>query len=522
MLADEGLLSGASLPGTCRSLDPALHDRSAPRPAPGPREAPRLRAAVVGAPSPGLVASLNGVVDDVETALETLAGLDVADERPTSTVRGEREFAFKHALIRDVAYERLPKGLRAELHVRCADWFASRQERDEFAEAHAYHLEQACRLAREIERSPIAAPVVRAAEALRIAAEKAERREGLQEADRLYARALELVGDEHPETAAGLRLRRARSEPARQLGRSVRAVPLGRGRGRCRRVGGAARGGSRRSRQRPPEAGSRRGGALRADRCAGHRGGDGRCEARGADAVRAVGAEARLLRRAGCRRHRPGARRRARGRARRSPSAGGRRAAKGLRPCCGRAARTCRAGPGAKCRDRLRARQPARRVARNLPAGVRRLSPGTPRGGRAPRARAQEWFERTGDSYFRVQNLRSLSTFALARDDGAEAGERRLRRPSCSRIPPVGGSSPELNADLASCSSRWDASTRAEDAVAVATDELPEGDPAARGVVCVAAACVAERAAIATPPGGWRRKRWRSSSTSETGSRSRG
>src|SRR5262249_41273497 len=33
---------------------------------------------------------------------------------------------------------------------------------------------------------------------------------------------------------------------------------------------------------------------------------------------------------------------------------------------------------------------------------------------------AQEWFERTGDSYFRVQNLRALSSYALARDDGAE------------------------------------------------------------------------------------------------------
>src|SRR5262249_4517245 len=47
-------------------------------------------------------------------------------------------------------------------------------------------------------------------DALRIAAEKAERREGLQEADRLYARALEIVGDEHAATAAELCLRRAR------------------------------------------------------------------------------------------------------------------------------------------------------------------------------------------------------------------------------------------------------------------------------------------------------------------------
>src|SRR5204863_8728679 len=126
--------------------------------------------------------------DYLEAALEGLGRLDVTEERPTSTVRGEREFAFKHGLIREVAYDRLPKGLRAELHVRCADWFAAREEHDAFAELRAYHLEQACRLARAIERSPVAAPTLAAAEALRVAAEKAERREGLEEADRFYAR----------------------------------------------------------------------------------------------------------------------------------------------------------------------------------------------------------------------------------------------------------------------------------------------------------------------------------------------
>ncbi len=82
-----------------------------------------LRASVVGSSFwPGAVAGLNGVVEDVEGALEALAGLDVADERTPSTIQGEREFAFKHDLIREVAYARLPKGLRAELHLRCADW----------------------------------------------------------------------------------------------------------------------------------------------------------------------------------------------------------------------------------------------------------------------------------------------------------------------------------------------------------------------------------------------------------------
>ena len=41
------------------------------------------------------------------------------------------------------------------------------------------------------------------------AAEKAERREGIREADRYYARALELVGDDETEQTLELRLGRA-------------------------------------------------------------------------------------------------------------------------------------------------------------------------------------------------------------------------------------------------------------------------------------------------------------------------
>ena len=125
-------------------------------------------------------------------------------------------------MIREVAYDRLPKGLRVELHVRCAEWISERQERDELVEIGAHHLEQACRLAWELERSPVPAPVAAAAAMLRAAAEKAERREGLREAERLYERALELVSEEQPETAIELRLRLARLLAA--LGRLEEAI----------------------------------------------------------------------------------------------------------------------------------------------------------------------------------------------------------------------------------------------------------------------------------------------------------
>jgi class 3 adenylate cyclase/tetratricopeptide (TPR) repeat protein len=51
-------------------------------------------------------------------------------------------FRFEHALIRDAAYEAVPKTLRAELHERLADWLAATQV-EAADELVGYHLEQA-------------------------------------------------------------------------------------------------------------------------------------------------------------------------------------------------------------------------------------------------------------------------------------------------------------------------------------------------------------------------------------------
>jgi class 3 adenylate cyclase/tetratricopeptide (TPR) repeat protein len=64
---------------------------------------------------------------------------------------GEDGFRFRHLLIRDAAYEALPKAERAELHQRFAGWL----ERHgvglvELDEVLGYHLEQACRYRDEL------------------------------------------------------------------------------------------------------------------------------------------------------------------------------------------------------------------------------------------------------------------------------------------------------------------------------------------------------------------------------------
>ena len=112
--------------------------------------------------------------------------------------------------MRDVAYGQVPKGRRAELHVRFSDWVTILPgSADEFVEIIAWHLEQACRLSREVTRSPIDPPLLQTAGALANAARRAERREGLHEAERYYTRALDVLGEEHPGVQLDLRLRRA-------------------------------------------------------------------------------------------------------------------------------------------------------------------------------------------------------------------------------------------------------------------------------------------------------------------------
>jgi predicted ATPase len=58
-------------------------------------------------------------------------------------MHGDDGFRFGHILIRDAAYDSIPKRLRAELHERFADWLESRLGADASDEILGYHLERA-------------------------------------------------------------------------------------------------------------------------------------------------------------------------------------------------------------------------------------------------------------------------------------------------------------------------------------------------------------------------------------------
>ncbi len=85
--------------------------------------------------------------DRVRGVLRRLRDRDIIVPREPSAIAGEDEYAFHHALIRDVAYDGLPKQLRAEKHTATAHW-AEEQAGDrceEIPELLATHHLQALR-----------------------------------------------------------------------------------------------------------------------------------------------------------------------------------------------------------------------------------------------------------------------------------------------------------------------------------------------------------------------------------------
>jgi class 3 adenylate cyclase len=83
---------------------------------------------------------------DTEPDLGILEDRDFIRRRPGSTIAGDREYAIKHALTREVAYASLPKARRARLHAAFARWLERTGEgRDEYAALLAHHYAEAVR-----------------------------------------------------------------------------------------------------------------------------------------------------------------------------------------------------------------------------------------------------------------------------------------------------------------------------------------------------------------------------------------
>ncbi|MFL5913295.1 MAG: ATP-binding protein, partial [Gaiellaceae bacterium] len=144
----------------------------------------------------GAAAELAGIGrDEVTSALHALERRGMVRRERRSSVGGEDEYAFRHVLVRDVAYGQIPRAARAERHVRAAGWIEDIGRADDQAELVAHHYTAALGLGARDD-----AIAVSARQALRRAGDRALRLNAFERAKAFYAEALALApeDDERP------------------------------------------------------------------------------------------------------------------------------------------------------------------------------------------------------------------------------------------------------------------------------------------------------------------------------------
>ncbi len=132
---------------------------------------------------------------DVARRVQQLLRRDLI--RPdASDVAGEEAFRFHHVLLRDAAYQMLPKETRAELHERFAGWLEARVGLADLDEFVGYHLEQAHAFRLELgpEDDHARSMAGRAADRLSAAGKRARDRGDFQASENLHRRAAALRG----------------------------------------------------------------------------------------------------------------------------------------------------------------------------------------------------------------------------------------------------------------------------------------------------------------------------------------
>lgn len=130
----------------------------------------------------------------VDDAIQALISKGVLIPKPRSTLLNEQEFAFRHILIRDVAYRMLPKTQRWPKHVRFAEWLhqIAGDRQAEYADIIAHHWVQVGLLRDDVGLPPDPHARAQAITHLLVAAARASRLYANTTALDHYGRALEL------------------------------------------------------------------------------------------------------------------------------------------------------------------------------------------------------------------------------------------------------------------------------------------------------------------------------------------
>jgi DNA-binding SARP family transcriptional activator/class 3 adenylate cyclase len=210
MLADRGYLRRTQtgtwrldraeelpLPETVQAIIAARLDALAPS-----EKALLQDAAVLG--ETGWLGALVALAGEAPWALEqrlhTLERKEFVRRERHSQVAGERQYAFRHVLVRDVCYSQLPRAARAAKHHRAAQWLEelSPDRAEDRAELLAHHWQAAVEFARAAGQGT-AALVERARVVFRDAGDRAHGLNAFATAARWYEAALDLWPTHDPE-----------------------------------------------------------------------------------------------------------------------------------------------------------------------------------------------------------------------------------------------------------------------------------------------------------------------------------
>ena len=205
LLRDRGLALGAgngeaaiAFPDNVQALIAARLDTLAPE-----RKSLLQDAAVLGKVFWAGALSEMGARDpqEVEQALHELSRKELIRSARTSSMEGEAEYAFWHALVRDVVYAQIPRAERARRHRAAAGWLEAKagERVEDLAELLAHHYLAALELAQAAGEAEEAASLMASArQFLQLAGERAL---GLDtaHAEALLAQALTLAPPGDPE-----------------------------------------------------------------------------------------------------------------------------------------------------------------------------------------------------------------------------------------------------------------------------------------------------------------------------------
>jgi hypothetical protein len=149
----------------------------------------------------GALAEIAGLARwTVEERLHALERKEFVRREQHSSVAGETEYAFRHILVRDVAYGQIPRSRRGDKHRAAAEWIESVGRAEEQAELLAHHYLEALEYAKATGQD--AADLVEKGRlALRDAGARALDLAALGTAARFYEAALELWPENDPDRA---------------------------------------------------------------------------------------------------------------------------------------------------------------------------------------------------------------------------------------------------------------------------------------------------------------------------------